>query len=156
MQLWAHAHRQVFHCGIDTNNITESFNHVLRQRYLPLRHDNTIFALVQILVEVVFPEQEIRYIQATIKQTAAYHTPKYELPEFLQENPHTIQSICLMNIVPPVDLNNHGQSTFQLGYAHAQTFYFLTSHVSTCLLYFITIHNGAGTIYPRNSPAPLT
>ena len=71
-QLWAHAHRQVFHCGVDTNNITESFNHVLRQRYLPLRHDTTIFALVQILVEVVFPEQEIRYIQATIKQTAAY------------------------------------------------------------------------------------
>ena len=98
VQLWAHAHRQVFHCGVDTNNITESFNHVLRQRYLPLRHDTTIFALVQILVEVVFPEQEIRYIQATIKQTAAYRKPKYELPQFLQEKPHTIQSICLMNI----------------------------------------------------------
>ena len=98
VQLWAHAHRQVFHCGVDTNNITESFNHILRQRYLPLRHDTTIFALVQILVEVVFPEQEIRYIQATIKQTAAYRKPKYELPQFLQEKPHTIQSICLMNI----------------------------------------------------------
>ena len=96
--MWAHAHRQGFHCGVDTNNITESFNHVLRQRYLPLRHDTTIFALVQILVEVVFPEQEIRYIQATIKQTAAYRRPRYELPDFLQEKPHTIQSICLMNI----------------------------------------------------------
>ena len=56
------------------------------------------FALVKILAEAVFPEQEIRYIQATIKQTAAYRKPKYELPEFLQEKPHTIQSICLMNI----------------------------------------------------------
>lgn len=56
MQLWAHYHRQVFHGQVDTNNITESFNNVLRQRYLPLRHDTTIFALVQVLVEIVFPE----------------------------------------------------------------------------------------------------
>ena len=180
VQLWAHAHRQVFHCGVDTNNITESFNHILRQRYLPLRHDTTIFALVQILVEVVFPEQEIRYIQATIKQTAAYRKPKYELPQFLQEKPHTIQSICLMNIerakaIPKSHVTqkesvgvyslassssgseqSYGQSIFQLGYAHAQAFYLPTSRANTCLLYFITIHNGAGTIYPRNSPAPLT
>jgi len=66
---------------VDTNNISESFNHVLQQRYLPSRYDTTIFALVPILVEVVFPEQ-IRYIQAAIKQTAADQRPRYELPDF--------------------------------------------------------------------------
>lgn len=88
----------MFHSAVDTNNITESFNNVLRRRYLPLRHDTTIFALVQILVEVVFPEQEVRYIQATIKQMKAYRRPRYELPDFLTEKPHTVQSICLLNI----------------------------------------------------------
>ena len=88
----------MFHCGVDTNNITESFNNVLRRRYLPLRHDTTIFALVQILVEVAFPEQETRYVQATIKHTDAYRKPRYELPDFLKERPHTMQGICLGNI----------------------------------------------------------
>ena len=98
LQLWAHAHRQVFHCGVDTNNITESFNNVLRRRYLPLRQDTTIFALVQVLVEVVFPEQEIRYIQATIKQTSTYRRPRYHQPYYLSNLSHTAQSICLLNI----------------------------------------------------------
>jgi len=83
---------------VDTNNITESFNNVLRKRYLPLRHDTTIFAFVQILVEVAFPEQETRYIQTTVKQTNAYRKPRYTLPHFLNDRPHTVQSICLMNI----------------------------------------------------------
>ena len=82
---------------MDTNNITESFNNVLRQRYLPLRHDTTIFALVQVLVEIVFPEQELRYIQAMIKQTSAYRRPRYDIPFYLQERPHSAQSLCLLN-----------------------------------------------------------
>ena len=98
MQLWAHAYRQTFHCGVDTNNITESFNNVLRRRYLPLRHDTTIFALVQILLEVAFPEQEMRYIQATIKHTSMYRKPRYDLPDFLIDRPHTVQAICLGNM----------------------------------------------------------
>ena len=97
IQLWAHAYRQVFHCGVDTNNITESFNNVLRRRYLPLRQDTTIFALVQILVEVVVPEQEVQYMQATIKQTSAYRRPRYHLPNYLNNISHTAQSICLLN-----------------------------------------------------------
>ena len=88
----------MFHCGVDTNNITESFNNVLRKRYLPLRQDTTIFALVQILVEVVFPEQEVRYIQATVKQTSAYRRPRYHLPNYLNNILHTAQSICLLNM----------------------------------------------------------
>ena len=98
MQLWAHAYRQKFHNRVDTNNITESFNNVLRKRYLPLRHDTTIFALVQVLVEVVFPEQETRYIQAIVKLTKQYRVPRYSLPMWLQGRPHSIQGICLLNI----------------------------------------------------------
>lgn len=98
LQLWAHSHRQVFHGGVDTNNITESFNNVLRRRYLPLRQDTTIFALVQILIEIAFPELEVRYIQATIKQTSSYRKPRYALPVFLEGRPHSVQSLCLMNI----------------------------------------------------------
>ena len=98
VQLWAHFHRQTFHGQVDTNNITESFNNVLRQRYLPLRHDTTIFALVQVLVEIVFPEQELRYMQATIKQTSAYRKPRYDIPSYLQDRPHSVQSLCLLNM----------------------------------------------------------
>lgn len=98
MQLWSHSYRQNFHCGVNTNNITESFNNVFRKRYLPLRHDTTVLALVQILVEVVFPEQEMRYVQATVKQTTEYRTPKYPIPIYLLNRPHSVQGICLLNI----------------------------------------------------------
>ena len=98
IQLWAHYHRQAFHGQVDSNNITESFNNVLRQRYLPLRHDTTIFALVQVLVEIVFPEQELRYMQAMIKQTSAYRKPRYDVPFYLQDRPHSVQSLCLLNL----------------------------------------------------------
>lgn len=97
-QIWAHAYRQSFHGGVNTNNITESFNNVLRKRYLPLRHDTTVFALAQVLLEVVFPEQELKYVQATVKQTSTYRSPRYSLPDFLKERPHSIQGICLLNI----------------------------------------------------------
>ena len=65
-KLLAHAYCQSFYGGINTNDITELFNNVLRKRYPSLRHD-TIFALTQVLMEVVFPEQELKYIQATLE-----------------------------------------------------------------------------------------
>ena len=71
---------------------------MLRKRYLSLRHDNTIFALVQVLVEIVFPEQENRYIQSTVKQSSEYRKLRYEIPVFLEGRPHNIQSVCLLNI----------------------------------------------------------
>ena len=75
---------------MDTNNITESFNNVLHQCYLPLQHDTTIFALVQVLVKIVFPEQEVRYMQAVIKQISAYRKPWYDIPFFLQDRPKLV------------------------------------------------------------------
>ena len=49
-------------------------------------------------MEVAFPEQEIRYVQATVKHTNAYRKPRYGLPDFLKERPHTMQALCLANI----------------------------------------------------------
>ena len=57
-----------------------------------------MFALTQVLVEVVFPEQQLKYIQATVKQTSMYRSPRYPMPDFLTERPHPIQGICLLNI----------------------------------------------------------
>ena len=96
---------------MDTNNITESFNNVLRRRYLPLRHDTTIFALVQVLIEVAFPEQEMRYVQATIQQTREYRRPRYELP-------HAVQSLCLLNIERGLSIPKNHFSEFETGKFH--------------------------------------
>ena len=83
---------------MDTNNITESFNNVLRQRYLPLQHDTTVFAFVQVLTEVAFPEQESKYFQTLIQQTHAYRKPHYDIPSFLEGRPHKVQSVCMLNM----------------------------------------------------------
>lgn len=100
---------------MDTNNITESFNNVLRRRYLPLRHDTTIFALVQILIEVAFPEQEMRYVQATIQQTKAYRRPRYQIPIYLEGRPHKVQSLCLLNIERGQSIPQNHLSEFESG-----------------------------------------
>jgi hypothetical protein len=57
-----------------------------------------VFALTQVLVEVVFPEQQLKYIQATVKQTSTYRSPQYPMPDYLIERPHSVQGICLLNI----------------------------------------------------------
>ena len=86
-----------FHSQVDTNNITESFNNVLWQRYFPLRHDTTVFAFVQVLTEVAFPEQESKYFQTLIQQTQAYCKPRYDIPSFLEGRPHKVRaSACLI------------------------------------------------------------
>ena len=61
-----------------------------------------IIALVQVLVEVAFPEQEIRYVQTTVKHTNAYHKPKYWLPDSLKERPHAMQALCLAQTLTEV------------------------------------------------------
>jgi len=103
---------------VDTNNITESFNNVLRQRYLPLRHDTTIFALVQILIEVAFPEQETKYTLSILNQTQSYRKPRYQVPSFLEDRPHQVQSLCMLNIerarsIPKSHLHEIDEGTFQ-------------------------------------------
>lgn len=40
----------------------------------------------------------MRYVQATIQQTKAYRKPRYDIPFYLEELPHRVQSLCLLNI----------------------------------------------------------
>jgi len=68
-QLWAHTYRQNFHAEVNTDNLTEAFNHALRSRYLHLRQDSTVSDLVDLLLKIVFPEQEREYAIAVTQQT---------------------------------------------------------------------------------------
>ena len=164
---------------MDTNNITDSFNNVLRQRYLPLRHDTIIFALVQVLIEIVFPEQELRYMQATIKQTCAYRKPRYDVPFYLQERPHSVQNLCLLNMergrkIPKshlTQLPTEGSLTLLSQYQNhkvtngslisveelvlALPFSHLIFHANTCIQFFTISPSGHGTTYPRGLLIPL-
>ena len=72
IQLWAHAYQRVFHCSVDTNNKTKSFNNVLWRYYLPLRQDTIVFVLVQILVE----EQSRKFATCELKSSKQVH-PKF-------------------------------------------------------------------------------
>ena len=98
LQLWSHVYRQNFHAEIDTDNLTEAFNNALRSRYLRLRQDTSVCELVQILLNVVFPEQESNYIVAVAQQTEAYRKPRYSIPDFLIDRPQCIQAACLANM----------------------------------------------------------
>ena len=76
----------------------EAFNNAFRSRYLKLRHDKTVFSLVQVLTDIVFPEQAREYTIAVAQQTNAYRVSRYSFPDFLQDRPHLVQAECLANI----------------------------------------------------------
>ena len=97
-QLWSHLHRQHFHNNVDTNNFTESFNNVLKNHYLTLCHDKSVFSLTKILLQCVFPDQEREYTVLTARQTSAYRQPRDSLPHFLINRPNSVTSACLLNI----------------------------------------------------------
>ena len=90
--------RTKFHAEIDTDNLTESFNHTLRTRYLHLQQDKTVAAFVKLLVDVVFTEHEREYAIATAQQTDSYRLPRYNLPKYLQNRPRPVQAACLLNL----------------------------------------------------------
>lgn len=57
-----------------------------------------MFSLVQVLTDIVFPEQARDYTIAVAQQTNAYRVSRYNIPDFLQDRPHFIQAECLANI----------------------------------------------------------
>ena len=113
-----------------------SFSHVLRQRYLLLRHDTTIFALVQILTEVAFPDQEIKYNRSILSQTQFYQKPRYQVPSYdhtkftvsvcstwRELNPsqsHAYLKWTKERFKPCQKMTNHGEFLFPLEPLHAQ------------------------------------
>lgn len=62
-------------CGVDTNNLTESFNNNVTYPWDMTPLSTPLFKLI--VLEVGFPEEEIWYIQATIKQAGAYCKQRY-------------------------------------------------------------------------------
>jgi len=48
----------------------EAFNNAFHSRYLKLRHNKTVFSLVQVLTDIVFPEQAREYTIAVAQQTS--------------------------------------------------------------------------------------
>jgi len=91
-------YRQSFHAEIDTDNLTEAFNHTLSSRYLQLRQDTSVTDLCEVLLNIVFPEQQQEYTIAVAQQTEGYRKPRYEIPSYLIDRPRNVQPACLTNI----------------------------------------------------------
>ena len=75
-----------------------SFNNVLKNHYLILRNDKSVFSLTKILLQCVFPDQEREYAVLTARQTTAYRQPRNALPHFLKNRPSSVTNACLLNI----------------------------------------------------------
>ncbi|XP_065891799.1 uncharacterized protein [Dysidea avara] len=117
--LWSHVYRQSFHAEIDTDNLTEAFNHTLRSRYLQLRQDTSVTDLCEVLLNIVFPEQQKEYTIAVAQQTEGYRRPWYEIPGYLIDRPRNLQSACLANIskakqFASSDITTDGNGVFTL------------------------------------------
>lgn len=97
-QLWSHLYRQQYHSSVDTNNFTEAFNNVLKNHYLNLRHDKSVFSLIKTLLQCVFPDQEREYTILTARQTTDYRQPRCTIPDFLKNRPNSVQSACIVNM----------------------------------------------------------
>jgi hypothetical protein len=91
-------YRNDFYAGVDTDNLTEAFNNTLRSRYLGHRADTTVYSLVQVLVDVVFPEQAKEYTTALTQATESYRVPRYEVPPYLRNRPPKVQAAALRQL----------------------------------------------------------
>jgi hypothetical protein len=58
---------QVFHCGMDTNNFTESLNRVLKAKYFSPRPDRRLDSLLECLCHDALPYFESKYIEENKK-----------------------------------------------------------------------------------------
>ena len=82
-------------------------------------HDTTIYALVQILTEVAFPEQETKYNLSLLKQSQSYRNPRYQVPSYLEGRPHQVQSLCMLNIeraksIPKPNITEVDEGVFKI------------------------------------------
>ncbi|KAF5830515.1 hypothetical protein DUNSADRAFT_14400 [Dunaliella salina] len=92
IELWATCHRQVFHCGMDTNNFTESMNRVLKACFLSPRPDRRLDSLLESLCKEAWPYFDAKYIEknkSSARLDAKKH--KYPVPDFLLNRPAPIR-----------------------------------------------------------------
>jgi hypothetical protein len=57
-----------------------------------------VYSLVQVLIDVVFPEQAKEYAIALTKATEAYRVPRYDIPTYLSNRPPQDQASVLQQI----------------------------------------------------------
>ncbi len=121
-----------------------------------------VFELVQILVNIVFPEQESNYIVAVAQQMEAYRKPRYNIPDFLIDRPQCVQAACLANmsgakefLLADVAVQGEGKFTITKKQGTNSKKYFVDIlggncscyHASIYFLYSIYFHrNGTGMI----------
>ena len=98
LQLWSHMYRKDFHASVNTDNFTESFNNVLKNHYLTLCHDKSVYSLTKILLHCVFPDQEREYVILTARQSSARRQSRNVLLHFLLNRPAHVQNACISNI----------------------------------------------------------
>jgi len=103
----------MYHANINTDNFVESFNNVLKNHYLTLRHDKSIFSLAKILLLCIFPDQEREYAVLTAKQSSLHRVPRNDIPEFLTNRPFEVQASCIANMErsKKVPAQPYGQKT---------------------------------------------
>ena len=83
----------------------------MRSRYLQHRADTTVYSLVQVLVDVVFPEQAKEYTTALTQASTSYRVPRYALPEYLLNRPPQIQGEVLRQISLSKDIYHQNDIT---------------------------------------------
>lgn len=54
--------------------------------------------MVELLLKIVFPEQEHEHAVAVAQQTEAYRKPRYDMPDYLRNRPCSVQAACLANL----------------------------------------------------------
>jgi len=69
----------------------------LKNHYFILRSDKSVYSLVKLLLQHVFPEQEQEYVELSAK-AKDHRLPREPLPTFLHNRPKPVISACLSSI----------------------------------------------------------
>ena len=95
-QRWARAYKDdEFHAAVDTNNVTEAQNKVLKYKYMPKQRASTLSALVSLLVERFLPEAQQSYVLPNLKTAEWYRRYNDFVPHFLRGRPRSVILHCL-------------------------------------------------------------
>ena len=80
-----------------------------------LRQDSTVSDFIELLLKIVFLEQEHEYAIAVAQQTEVYRKPRYDMPDYLRNRPHSVQAECLANMASAKQFNSSDITTDKEG-----------------------------------------
>ena len=67
------------------------------------------------LLNIVFVEHEQECAIAVAQQTEAYRKPRYDMPDYLRNRPHSVQAECLANMASAKQFNSSDITTDKEG-----------------------------------------